>query len=57
MNEGDLINFKHGVQIITTIPEISSINHSHNQTTDKNNNKDINIFNIFDACHEILDFI
>jgi hypothetical protein len=35
MNEGDPKNREHWVQIITTIPEISSTDHSHNQTTDK----------------------
>ena len=35
MNEGDPKNREHWVQIITTIPEISSTNHSRNQTTDK----------------------
>jgi len=35
MNEGDPENREHWVQIITTIPEISSIDHNRNQTTDK----------------------
>ena len=35
MNEGDPKNREHWVQIITTIPEISSTDHSRNQTTDK----------------------
>jgi hypothetical protein len=35
MNEGDPKNREHWVQIITTIPEISSTDHSHSQTTDK----------------------
>jgi hypothetical protein len=35
MNKGDSANREHWVQIITTIPEISSIDHSRNQTTDK----------------------
>jgi len=35
MNEDDPTNFKHWVQIIATIPEISSMDHSRNQTTDK----------------------
>jgi len=35
MNEGDPKNCEHWVQIITTIPEISSTYHSHNRTTDK----------------------
>jgi hypothetical protein len=37
MNKGDSANREHWVQIITTIPEISSIDHSRNQTTDKKN--------------------
>jgi hypothetical protein len=35
MNEGDPENHEHWVQIITTIPEISSTDSSCNQTTDK----------------------
>jgi hypothetical protein len=35
MNEGDPKNRDHLVQIIDTIPEISSADHSRNQTTDK----------------------
>ena len=35
MNEGDPKNREHWVQITTTIPEISSTDHSRNQTTDK----------------------
>jgi len=35
MNEGDPKNREYWVQIITTIPEISSTDHSRNQTTDK----------------------
>jgi hypothetical protein len=35
MNEGDPKNREHWVQIITTIPEISSVDHSRNQTLDK----------------------
>jgi hypothetical protein len=35
MNEGDPKNREHWVQIITTIPEISSTDHSRNRTTDK----------------------
>ena len=35
MNEGDPASSEHGVQIISTIPEISSTDHSRNQTTDK----------------------
>jgi hypothetical protein len=35
MNEGDPKNREHWVQIITAIPEISSTDHSRNQTTDK----------------------
>jgi len=35
MNEGDPENSEHWVQIITTIPEISSTDHSRNQNTDK----------------------
>jgi hypothetical protein len=35
MNDGDPENREYWVQIITTIPEISSIDHSRNQTTDK----------------------
>jgi len=35
MNEGDPKSREHWVQIITTIPEISSTDHSRNQTTDK----------------------
>jgi len=35
MNEGDPKNLDLWVQIITTIPEISSKDHSSNQTTDK----------------------
>jgi len=35
MNDGDPANREYWVQIITTIPEISSIDHSRNQTTDK----------------------
>ena len=34
MNEGDPKNREHWVQIITTIPEISSTDHSCKQTTD-----------------------
>jgi hypothetical protein len=34
MNEGDPKNRGHWVQIITTTPEISSTDHSRNQTTD-----------------------
>ena len=33
--EGDTANREHWVQIITTIPEISSIDHSRSQTTDE----------------------
>ena len=35
MNEGDPKNREHWVQIITTIPEISSTDQSRNRTTDK----------------------
>jgi hypothetical protein len=35
MNEGNLENREHWVQIITTIPEISSTDHSQIQTFDK----------------------
>ena len=35
MNEGRPKNREHWVQIITTIPEISSSDHSYNRTTDK----------------------
>ena len=35
MNEGDPKDREYWVQIITTIPEISSTDHSRNQTTDK----------------------
>ena len=35
MNEGDPKNREQWVQIITSIPEISSTDHSHNRTTDK----------------------
>ena len=35
MNEGDPENREHWVQIITTIPEILSKDHSFNLTTDK----------------------
>ena len=35
MNEGNPKNREYWVQIITTIPEILSTDHSHNQTTDK----------------------
>jgi len=35
INEGDPKNREHWVQIISTIPEISSIDHNRNQTTDK----------------------
>jgi len=35
MNEGDPKNREHRFQIITTIPEISSTDHSRSQTTDK----------------------
>jgi hypothetical protein len=35
MNEGVPINLEHWVQIISTIPEITSTDHSRNQTTDK----------------------
>ena len=35
MNKGIPIDLEHWVQIITTIPEISSTDHSCNQTTDK----------------------
>ncbi|MBW1609267.1 MAG: hypothetical protein JRF45_15780 [Deltaproteobacteria bacterium] len=35
MNEGDSKDREYWVQIITTIPEISSTDHSRNQTTDK----------------------
>ena len=35
MNEGDPESREHWVQILTTIPEISSTDHSSNQTTDK----------------------
>jgi hypothetical protein len=35
MDEGDPKNREHRVQIITTIPEILSTDHSRNQTTDK----------------------
>jgi hypothetical protein len=35
MNEGDPKNREHWVQIITTIPEISSTNHSLTQSFDK----------------------
>jgi len=35
MNEGDPKNREYWFQIITTIPEISSTDHSRNQTTDK----------------------
>jgi len=35
MNEGDPVNVNIGAQAITTIPEISSIDHNRNQTTDK----------------------
>jgi len=35
MNEGGPKNREHWVQIIITIPEISSTDHSRNQTTDK----------------------
>jgi len=35
MNEGDPENSEHWVQIITTIPEISSTDQSRNRTTDK----------------------
>jgi len=35
MNEGVPENREHWVQIINTIPEISSADHSRNQTTDK----------------------
>jgi hypothetical protein len=36
MNEGNPANRERWVQIITTIPEISSIDHSRTQTYDKN---------------------
>jgi hypothetical protein len=35
MNDGDPENREYWIQIITTIPEISSTDHSSNQTTDK----------------------
>jgi len=35
MNEGDPKDREYWVQIITTIPEISSTDHSRSQTTDK----------------------
>jgi len=35
VNEGDPKNRAHWVLILTTIPEISSTDHRHNQTTDK----------------------
>jgi hypothetical protein len=35
MNDGDPKNREGWVQIISTIPEISSTDHNHNQTTDK----------------------
>jgi hypothetical protein len=35
MNEGVAINLEHWNYIITMIPEISSTDHSRNQTTDK----------------------
>jgi len=35
MNKGVHINLEHWIQIISTIPEISSTDHSRNRTTDK----------------------
>jgi len=35
MNDGVPIKLEHWIQIITTIPEISSTDHSRDQTTDK----------------------
>ena len=35
MNEDVPINLGHWIQIIIKIPEISSTDHSHSQTTDK----------------------
>jgi len=35
VNEGDPKNREHRALILTTIPEISSTDHSHSQTTDK----------------------